>query len=149
MPLLNGAAVGHHPEAPDLEVLQRQLVHGMQMLQEVQPALQQLLGPDLAANSSSSKGAAAGAFPELAAGAGGQPNSSSCSTHKQQPGVLQNSIKTTAALAEQLISVATEECSLLQLLAQQLAQLSDLHLYANSMQVQLVQMKEAAEALPG
>ncbi|WIA29968.1 hypothetical protein OEZ86_000066 [Tetradesmus obliquus] len=36
VPLLNGASVGHAPEAPDLDLLQRQLVHGMQLLQEVQ-----------------------------------------------------------------------------------------------------------------
>jgi hypothetical protein len=160
VPLLNAASVGHHPEAPDLDLLQRQLVHGMQLLQEVQPALQQLLGPDLAAvhsSSSSSRGTAA-------AGPGGAALPGSKQGHEvaaagqqgavntQKPRGLQhaqNSIKTTAALAEQLMSVASEECSLLGQLAQQLSQLSDLHLYANSMQVQLEQMKQAASLQGG
>jgi hypothetical protein len=157
VPLLNGASVGHHPEAPDLELLQRQLVHGMQLLHQVQPALQQLLGPDLAAiqsRSSNSSGAAAAGLsgsqlgPE--ASAGGQQSSCAVS-QKPRQGLqhAQNSIRTTAALAEQLMSVASEECSLLGQLEQQLAQLSDLHLYANSMQVQLEQMKQAVTGQGG
>ncbi|KAF6260463.1 hypothetical protein COO60DRAFT_892528 [Scenedesmus sp. NREL 46B-D3] len=156
VPLLNGASVGHHLEAPDLELLQRQLVHGMQLLQEVQPALQQLLGADLDTvsskrrNSDTHAAAAAAVGPSgtqqgAEAASGGQQ---SISAFTQQPHQgrqhAQSSIKTTAALAEQLMSAASEECSLLGQLAQQLSQLSDLHLYANSMQVQLEQMKQAA-----
>ncbi|KAF6260504.1 hypothetical protein COO60DRAFT_1459673 [Scenedesmus sp. NREL 46B-D3] len=156
VPLLNGASVGHHLEAPDLELLQRQLVHGMQLLQEVQPALQQLLGADLDTvsskrrNSDTNAAAAAAVGPSgtqqgAEAASGGQQ---SISAFTQQPHQgrqhAQSSIKTTAALAEQLMSAASEECSLLGQLAQQLSQLSDLHLYANSMQVQLEQMKQAA-----
>jgi hypothetical protein len=155
VPLLNGASVGHHPEAPDLELLQRQLVHGMQLLHQVQPALQQLLGPDLAAIQSSSSSGAAAAGPSGSqlgpeAGAGGQ-HSSCAASQKPRQGLqhAQNSIRTTAALAEQLMSVASEECSLLGQLAQQLSQLSDLHLYANSMQVQLEQMKQAVTGQGG
>jgi hypothetical protein len=162
VPLLNGASVGHHPEAPDLELLQRQLVHGMQLLHQVQPALQQLLGPDLAAihsssgSSSSSCAAAAGPSgsqqgPEASAGGQASSSSSCAAAQKARQGLqhAQNSIKTTAALAEQLMCVASEECSLLGQLTQQLSQLSDLHLYANSMQVQLEQMKQAVTVQGG
>jgi hypothetical protein len=161
VPLLNGASVGHHPEAPDLDLLQRQLVHGMQLLQEVQPALQQLLGPDLAAIHSSSSGSSTTATGAAAASTlGGQQGpeaaaagqqSSAASSQQPRHGLqhAQNSIKTTAVLAEQLMSVASKECSLLGQLAQQLSQLSDLHLYANSMQVQLEQMKQAAASQGG
>jgi len=142
VPLLNGAAVGHNPEQPDLQALQRQLQHGMQLLGELQPALQLLMTGD--ASSSSSNSSAAG----LAAGfRPARLNDSSSSRGVQGTGAAQEhlhpkGIGDTAALARDLLQVADEECVLLQQLTQQLAELSDLQLYVNSMQVQLQLMKQ-------
>lgn len=141
VPLLNGAAVGHNPEQPDLQALQRQLQHGMQLLGELQPALQLLMTGD--ASSSSSNSSAVG----LAAGFRPARLTDTSSRGAQGTGAAQEhlhpkGIGDTAALARDLLQVADEECVLLQQLTQQLAELSDLQLYVNSMQVQLQLMKQ-------
>lgn len=128
VPLLNGASLGQHTDQPDLQLLQHQLVHGMRLLQEVQPALQQLLGPDLLAAQSSD-----GIYDVSKPTAQLNVSNGQCD--------IRHSVSTTALLAEQLMSIAAEECCLLRQLAQQAECLSDLHLYANSMQVQLSQMQ--------
>lgn len=133
VPLLNGAALGQLPEKPDLELLQQKLMHGMQQLQEVQPALQKLLGPDLLAAQVSNTTAAAA-------------EKQSAQAYSSRQWEVRNSVRATAGLAEQLMGVAAEECSLLNELAHQVDRLADLHLYANSMDVQLIQKREAKAA---
>lgn len=130
VPLWNGAAVGPHLEQPDLDLLQLQLVHGMQLMDEAKPALQQLLGPDLLAAQTRGIADTAG--------------SSKQQSHSGRAADTCSSVRATASLAEQLMCVATEESSLLGELAKRLDRLSDLHLYANSMQIQLAHMKQAA-----
>lgn len=137
---MNGAAVGQLPEQPNLELLQQQLMHGMQMLQEAQPALQKLLGPDLLTAHSSRAASTAEEARAM------QPYGTSSS--RKSPDV-RSSVRTTATLAEQLMCVAADECKLLGQLAQQVDRLSDLHLYANSMQVQLAHMKQSNCMSPG
>lgn len=126
VPLLNGATVGHDPEQPDLQALQRQLQHGMQLLAELQPAVQLLMTGDPPSTSSSSSSAA-----HRSAG------SSSSDVHLHPKG-----IKDTAALSRDLLKVADEECLLLQQITQQLEELSELQLYVNSMHVQMQVMRQ-------
>lgn len=137
VPLLNGATVGHNPEQPDLQALQRQLQHGMQLLAELQPAVQLLMtGESSTITSSSNGGSASTAVCALP----GSVRSSASEMHLHPKG-----IKDTAALSRELMTVADEECVLLQRLAQQLAELSDLQLYVNSMQVQLRLMNQCTD----
>eukprot|EP00775_Hariotina_reticulata_P008360 gene8360-8544_t len=140
VPLLNGAAVGPLPEQPDLELLHRQLARGVALMDQAQPALQKLLGPDLAPN------AASGIQKSSNGSSSSQQTATGTEQQKQRTGpplgYSRSSIKTTATLAQQLMGVAAEECSLLMELAKQLSQLSDLHLYANSMKIQLLHMQE-------
>jgi hypothetical protein len=124
VPLLNGATVGHDPEQPDLQALQRQLQHGMQLLAELQPAVQLLMTGDPPSNSSLSAATRAA-------------GSSSSDVHLHPKG-----IKDTAALSRDLMKVADEECLLLQQITQQLEELSELQLYVNSMHVQLQVMRQ-------
>jgi hypothetical protein len=126
VPILNGATVGHDPEQPDLQALQRQLQHGMQLLAELQPAVQLLMTGDPPSTISSSSSAAH----RSAA-------SSSSDVHLHPKG-----IKDTAALSRDLMKVADEECLLLQQITQQLEELSELQLYVNSMHVQLQVMRQ-------
>lgn len=128
VPLLNGATVGHNPEQPDLQALQRQLQHGMQLLAELQPAVQLLISGESCTTSTSSSNSATTA----ACGLPRSVRASASEVHLHPKGV-----KDTAALSRELMTVADEECVLLQQLTQQLAELSDLQLYVNSMQVQL------------
>jgi hypothetical protein len=134
VPLLNGATVGHDSEQPDLQALQRQLQQGMQLLAELQPALQLLVTGE--ASSSSSNGSSAVAL------SGSSIRSSASEVHLHPKG-----IKDTAVLSRELMKVADEEVVLLQQLTQQLAELSDLQLYVNSMQVQLQLMNQPADAI--
>jgi hypothetical protein len=120
VPLLNGASVGANPEQPDLQALQRQLQQGVQLLSELQPAMQLLLTGDPAASNSSRQAGAA---------------------QQQHHGHPPKGVNGTAQLTQELLQVAGEECDLLQQLSQQLAELSDLHLYTNSMQVQLLHLE--------
>jgi hypothetical protein len=137
VPLLNGAAVGSLLEQPDLDLLQRQLARGVALMDQAQPALQKLLGPDIAPNDTSDR----------CGSSSSQRTPAAAEEQKHQAGLPlasynRSSIKTTAALAQQLMSVAAEECHLLMELAQQLSQLSDMHLYANSMKIQLLHMQQ-------
>lgn len=132
VPLMNGATVGHDPEQPDLQALQRQLQHGMQLLAELQPAMQLLMSGEVS-SSSSSNGSSGVALPCSI-------RSSASEVHLHPKG-----IKDTAALSRELMKVADEECVLLQQLTQQLAELSDLQLYVNSMQVQLQLMNQSPD----
>lgn len=131
---------------PDLQALQRQLQQGMQLFGELQPAMQLLLTgntpstsntaePVLAAVVTSSSGLSRPS--DAAAGASG-------SQQQQQHHVHPKGIRDTALLAQDLMAVAAEECSLLQQLSQQVAELSDLHTYANSMHVQLLHLRQPA-----
>lgn len=123
VPLLNGVSVGQDPQQPDLQALQRQLQQGVQLMDELQPAMQLLLTGDPAAG------------PNVAGdGVGSGSQQSGSQPHPR-------GVKDTARLTEELMAVAAEECGLLQQLSHQLADLSDLHLYANSMQVQLLHMQ--------
>lgn len=137
VPLLNGATVGHNPEQPDLQALQRQLQHGMQLLAELQPAVQLLMTGESSTTSSSSNG---GSASTAVCALPGSVRSSASEVHLHPKG-----IKDTAALSRELMTVADEECVLLQRLAQQLAELSDLQLYVNSMQVQLRLMNQCTD----
>jgi nitrogen fixation/metabolism regulation signal transduction histidine kinase len=129
VPLLNGATVGHNPEQPDLQALQRQLQQGMQLLGELRPGMQQLMTGECPSSSSSAAAAARSSRSSI--------HSSAADLHLHPKG-----IRDTAALARDLMTVADEECRLLQQLTQQLAELSDLQLYVNSMQVQLQLMNQ-------
>lgn len=151
MPLLNGATVGHNPEQPDLQALQRQLQQGMQLLGELQPAIQLLMTGDVASSSSSSSraGMMLGVMPGATRAAAGSfsSNSSSCvvggaQAQQHEAHLHPKGIKDTAALSRELMVVAEEEFVLLEQLTQQVAELSDLQLYVNSMQVQLQLMKD-------
>lgn len=136
VPLLNGATVGHNLEQPDLQALQRQLQHGMHLLAELQPAVQLLMTGESSTSSSSSNGGSTSTVCALP----GSVRSSASEVHLHPKG-----IKDTAALSRELMTVADEECVLLQRLAQQLAELSDLQLYVNSMQVQLRLMNQCPD----
>jgi hypothetical protein len=131
VPLLNGATVGHDPEQPDLQALQRQLQQGMQLLAELQPAMQLLVTGEASSSSTTSSSAVASS---------GSIRSSASEVHLHPKG-----IKDTAVLSRELMKVADEEVVLLQQLTQQLALLSDLQLYVNSMQVQLQLMNQPAD----
>ena len=143
VPLLNGATVGHNPDQPDLQALQRQLQQGMQLLTELRPALQLLVTGDAASSSASSSSAVFGPSTGVGAGSQGAVSGAQAVQPAPQEHLHPKGIKDTAALSRELMMVAEEECGLLQQLSQQLAELSDLQLYANSMQVQLLHMKEA------
>jgi hypothetical protein len=137
VPLLNGATVGHNPEQPDLQALQRQLQHGMQLLAELQPAVQLLMTGESSTTSTSSN---CGSTTTAVCALPGSVRASTSEVHLHPKG-----IKDTAALSRELMTVADEECVLLQQLTQQLAELSDLQLYVNSMQVQLRLMNQSPD----
>lgn len=137
VPLLGGATVGGTAEAPDLELLQQRLAQGVALMEELGPAVAKLLGPaatEQDSSSSNERSSSGGAASQQQQQGGGD----AAAQHAQR------GIRATASLAEQLMAVAAEECGLLQQLGQQLGQLSDLRLYADSMQVQLAQMQQLA-----
>jgi hypothetical protein len=158
------------PDTPDLQALKALLHQGKKVLQDLAPALQVLLGPDyrrdgeqdVAAGStfgamgSGVEGQSRAAGSKLGgagsvAGTGGGDSSRSRSSHSQESGPgssMRRSISTTASYADQLMKTVNEECVLLHSLHEQLQGLQQLQQCANSMEMQLMQMKKLKDCVP-
>lgn len=128
LPLINGATAGPKASAPDVAALQAVLQRGVDAMQRMQPALKRLLGAQ-------------------------DGQQAQVPDHPQQQeklaaagisGSAAPSVVTTASYARELIDLACEEVRRLGIIKARLEQLSDAALYANSMEVQLLQMGTAA-----
>jgi len=137
VPLVHGACVGADRDAPDEVALQQLLARGIAVLDDLDTAVEVLLGPDR---------------PPTPAGGGGKRTLGDESMGERgRGGVLHAagaqgaSVLGTSSLARQLVGTARQEVELLSEVADLMGRLDEAQVYANSMRVQLLQWQRTMQ----